>query len=90
MPITVKRLSDGTSMEFEEVNPETKTKALKALIAERLAPANPRGCRLIFAGKVLISRRKLKKYHIIDGQIIEMDDTKNWSDPSSSSGSETD
>ena len=44
----------------------------------------------MFAGEVLKSRKRLKRYDIVDGEIIEMDDTKNWSDTSSSSGSETD
>ncbi len=89
MPITVSRKSDGSQQTFE-VDPETKVKVLKALIMERMHPAHPRGCRLIFGKKVLVSRKKLKSYNIVDGQIILMDDTKNWSDPSSSSGSETD
>merc|ERR1711992_116151 len=84
MTITVMRLSDGETKSFEDVGPDTKVKVLKQMIYDELSPANPNGCRLIFAGSVLKGRKKLKRYDIIDNQIIEMDDTKNWSDASSS------
>lgn len=90
MPITVNRLSDGASFTFEEITPETKVKVLKEYIYRELTPAHPKGCRLIFAEKVLKSRKKLKRYDVLDGSVIEMDDTGNWSDASSTSGSETD
>ena len=90
MPVTVKRLSDGASFTFKDIVPDTKVKLLKEAIFKQLNPAHPKGCRLMVNGKVFKSRHKLKYYKISDGATIEMDDTHNWSDASSTSGSETD
>lgn len=90
MPITVNRLSDGATFTFEDITPENKTKELKHRVRTEFPPANEKGLRLIFNGDVLKSRRRLRKYDIEDGASIDMDDTGNWSDASSSSGSETD
>ncbi len=89
MPVTVKRASDGATFEFQDIGPETKTKLLKEAINRELTPAHPKGLRLIFNKKVLKSRHRLKTYKVQDGDTIEMDDTANWSDASSTSGSET-
>jgi len=75
---------------FGEIGVDAKVKVLKEAIFTNLTPAHPKGCRLTFNGKVLKSRHKLKYYKIQDGATIEMDDSANWSDASSSSGSDTD
>ena len=90
MPVTVNRKSDGSLYTFGEIGVDAKVKVLKEAIFRNLAPAHPKGCRLTFDGKVLKSRHKLKYYKIHDEAIIEMDDSANWSDASSSSGSDTD
>ena len=90
MPITVNRLSDGATFTFEDITPENKTKELKNRIRTEFPPATEKGLRLSYNGEVLKSRKRLRKYDIEDGATLEMDDTANWSDASSSSGSETD
>ena len=47
-----------------------------------------KGCRLMFAGKVMKSRHRLQHYGVMNNNTIEMDDRKNWSSSSSSSDSE--
>ncbi len=91
MPVVVKRMSDNTLHVFPFVGPQSKVGDLKKLlVAGPAKPAHPRGTRLIFNGKVLKSKWKLKHYKIEDGNEILMDDRKNWSSDSSSSSSETD
>ncbi len=90
MPVTVSRKSDGSLYTFGEIGVDVKVKLLKEAIFRSIPPAHPKGCRLTFNGKVLKSRHKLKYYKIQDGATIEMDDSANWSDASSSSGSDTD
>ena len=92
MPITIHRKSNDTSPTFEDLTPSTKVKDLKMRIRAEFPPAHPKGIRLIGGPKnqVLKSRKKIESYGIKDGEIIEMHDTSNWSDESSTSGSETD
>ncbi|CAF0736380.1 unnamed protein product [Rotaria sp. Silwood1] len=70
---------------------------LKTQIRSTLPPKYTQGCRLIFNGKVLQSKRTLKHYgltnnqappHMLGNSNILMDDTKNWKSDSSSSSSE--
>jgi hypothetical protein len=89
MPIVIERKSDGSKHSFADVTLQTKVGELKKKILAEFAPANPRGTRLLYAGKVLKSVRKLKHYKMSENDTIVMDDTKNWSSDSSSSGSET-
>ena len=88
MPISVKRNSDGKLEYFDKIGPDESVKVLKDAIRANLAPKFPNGARLVFDGKVLKSRHRLKHYGISDNCIIEMRDEKNWS--SSSSGSDSD
>ncbi|CAF0756376.1 unnamed protein product [Rotaria sordida] len=70
---------------------------LKTKLRTSLPPKFTRGCRLIFNGKILQSKRTLKHYgltnnqappHVLGNSNILMDDTKNWKSDSSSSSSE--
>lgn len=90
MTITVTRVSDGESYTFEDITPENKVKELKQRIRDEFPPAHEKGCRLIFNDDVLKSRKRLRRCDVEDGATITMDDSKNWSDDSSSSGSATD
>ena len=86
MPVTVKRLSDGATHQFN-LGPGDWVRSLKSAIRKEFLPKFPNGCRLIFGGKVMKSRHHLKHYGILEGNTIDMDDRKNWSSSSSSSQS---
>ncbi|RNA27223.1 hypothetical protein BpHYR1_021664 [Brachionus plicatilis] len=88
MPITVKRLSDGSTYLLEDIDPGSFVNTVKRRIRKEFAPQFKNGCRLLFNGKVMKSRHRLKHYKVEDNGIIEMDDRKNWSSSSSSSSSE--
>ena len=90
MPVTIFRKSDEASYTFEDLDGETKVRELKERIRNEFPPAHEKGCRLILNDDVLKSRKRLRRCGFEDGGTIEMDDTANWSDASSSSGSETD
>lgn len=96
MQITVTRKSDDSSVVIL-VNEKITVGELKTEIRSRLPPKFDEGCRLIYQGKVLRSKRKLKHYGLTNNQAppnilgnsnILMDDTKNWKSDSSSSSSE--
>lgn len=88
MPITVTRLSDGSSFRIEDIGPGSFVNSVKSRVRKEFAPQYKNGCRLMYAGKVLKSRHRLKHYRIEDDATIQMDDRKNWSSSSSSSSSE--
>lgn len=88
MPITVQRLSDGSSYYIEDMGPGTFVNSVKSRIRKEFAPQFKNGCRLMFHGKVMKSRHRLKHYKVEDNETIQMDDRKNWSSSSSSSSSE--
>lgn len=88
MPVVVTRLSDGSSIVVDDIGPGSFVNSLKSKLRKDFAPQFKNGCRLIFAGKVLKSRHRLKHYKIEDNAVIQMDDRKNWSSSSSSSSSE--
>jgi hypothetical protein len=94
--ITIIRKSDDSTVVLI-VNEKITVGELKTEIRTRLPPKYDQGCRLIYQGKVLRSRRKLKYYGLTNNQAppnmlgnsnIIMDDTKNWKSDSSSSSSE--
>ena len=94
--LTITRKSDDSS-EVLLVNEKLTIRELKNEIRTRLPPKFDEGCRLIYKGKVLQSKRTLKHYgltnnqappHILGNSNILMDDTKNWKSDSSSSSSE--
>ena len=94
--LTVTRKSDDSSVVIV-VNEKITVGELKTEIRSRLPPKFDQGCRLIFNGKVLRSKRKLKYYGLTNNQAppnvlgnsnIFMDDSKNWKSDSSSSSSE--
>ncbi len=87
MPITVKRLSDGVTHKFDDIDPKTFIKSLKSEIKNVFKPKYPNGCKLKYANKVMKSRHRLQHYGVMDNETIEMDDQKNWSSSSSSSNS---
>ncbi|RNA27192.1 hypothetical protein BpHYR1_021633 [Brachionus plicatilis] len=89
MAISILRISDGSTFQID-YDPNTKVGEIKTRVKAEFAPQFENGCRLIFNGKVLKSRKKIKRYGINDGDIIQMDDSKNWSSDSSSSSSGTD
>lgn len=88
MPITVQRLSDGSTYFIEDIDPGTFVNTVKSRIRKEFAPQFKNGCRLLFNGKVMKSRHRLKHYRVEDNAVIQMDDRKNWSSSSSSSSSE--
>ncbi|CAF0726491.1 unnamed protein product [Adineta steineri] len=94
--VTITRKSDDKSV-ILLVNEKITVKELKTEIREKLPPQFEEGCRLIYQGKVLTSKRTLKRYgltknqappHVLGNSNILMDDTKNWKSDSSSSSSE--
>lgn len=94
--VTIIRKSDDSTVVLL-VNQKVTVGELKTEIRTRLPPKFDEGCRLIYKGKVLRSKRKLKHYgltnnqappHILGNSNIIMDDTKNWKSDSSSSSSE--
>ncbi|CAF0725993.1 unnamed protein product [Adineta ricciae] len=94
--LTVTRKSDDSTVVLV-VNEKITVGELKTEIRSRLPPKFDQGCRLIFNGKVLRSKRKLKHYGLTNNQAppnilgnsnIVMDDSKNWKSDSSSSSSE--
>ena len=94
--LTVTRKSDDSTAVLV-VNEKITVGELKTEIRSRLPPKFDQGCRLIFNGKVLRSKRKLKHYGLTNNQAppnilgnsnIIMDDSKNWKSDSSSSSSE--
>lgn len=94
--ITVTRQSDSASFVFY-VDQKITVGELKNEIRTRLPPKFAQGCRLIYKGKVLHSKRTLKHYGMTNNRAppnvfgntnISMDDTKNWKSDSSSSSSE--
>ncbi len=87
MTITIRRLSDNHKYDFYDVDPSDLVLKLKNRIKDDFMPSFPNGCRLIFEGKVLKSRHRLKYYNIKNEQIIDMDDRRNWSSSSSDSDS---
>ncbi len=89
MQVTVVRMSDGKKSIFE-FGPEAKVTDLKLMIQKEMLLLHPVRYRLTSGTKVLKSRKKLRKYMKAYGQLIIMDDTKNWLDTSSSSSSDTD
>ena len=90
MTISVRRLSDDSTEKFSLITPETKVKTLKFIVKQLFPPANNGACVLIFDGKILESRRLLKDYEIINGQIIIMDDTENFIGQKENSDSDSD
>lgn len=88
MPIEIRRLSDGSRWLIDSAGPGSFIREVKSKIKKDFKPAHPNGCRLVYNGKVLKSRHRVKHYKIPDGGTIDMDDTKNWSSSSSSSSSE--
>ncbi len=96
MQLTITRKSDDTSVVLL-FNEKTTIGEVKKELRTRLAPQFDEGCRLIYKGKVLRSKRTLKHYgltynqappHVLGNSYILMDDTKNWKSDSSSSSSE--
>lgn len=94
--VTVTRKSDDATTVLL-VNEKMSVGELKTTIRAQLAPKFDQGCRLIYRGKVLRSKRTLKHYGLTNNQAppnilgnsnIIMDDTKNWKSDSSSSSSE--
>jgi hypothetical protein len=94
--LTITRKSDDSSVVLL-VNQKTTIAELKTELRTRLPPQFDEGCRLIYKGKVLRSKRTLKHYgltnnqappHVLGNSNIIMDDTKNWKSDSSSSSSE--
>ncbi len=94
--VTITRKSDDSSVVLL-VNEKITVGELKKEIRTRLPPKFDQACRLIYKGKVLRSKRKLKHYgltnnqappHVLGNSNIIMDDTKNWKSDSSSSSSE--
>jgi hypothetical protein len=92
--VTIK--SDDTSVVLL-LNQKTTIGEIKQELRTRLPPQFDEGCRLIYKGKVLHSKRTLKHYgltnnqappHVLGNSNIDMDDTKNWKSDSSSSSSE--
>jgi hypothetical protein len=87
MPITVERLSDGATMTFNDINPDSWVRSLKSAIRKDFIPKFKNGCRLMVGKKVMKSRHHLRHYKVNDNDKIQMDDRKNWSSSSSSSSS---
>ncbi|CAF2329339.1 unnamed protein product [Rotaria sp. Silwood2] len=94
--LTITRKSDDTFVVIL-LNEKTTVGELKTKIRTALPPKFTKGCRLIFNGKVLKSKRTLKYYgltnnqappHMLGNSNILMDDSKNWKSDSSSSSSE--
>ena len=81
------RLSDKTVHHFPDIGPNTFVKSLKELIKTDFPPAYPNGCRLVYEGRVLSSKHRLKHYRVSEKDIIQMDDRKDWTDTSSESDS---
>jgi hypothetical protein len=89
MPVKVKRLSDNKVHELpDDISPKSFVKSVKSHLHKNFAPQFPNGCRLVFESKVMKSRHRLNHYGVMDGNTIDMDDTKNWSSSSSASNSE--
>lgn len=88
MPVEIRRLSDNSRWLIQDVGPGTFVREVKSKIRANFKPQFENGCRLIFNGKVLKSRHRLKHYRIEDYAVVDMDDRKNWSSSSSSSSSE--
>ncbi|CAF1007920.1 unnamed protein product [Didymodactylos carnosus] len=94
--LTITRKSDGELL-LLTVDEKSIVSELKAELKSRLPPQHEQGCRLIYKGKVLKSKRTLKHYGLtknhqpptgIGNTNIVMDDSKNWKSDSSSSSSE--
>lgn len=94
--VTITRKSDDATVVIV-VHQKTTIGDLKKEIKSRLPPKFDEGCRLVYKGKVLRSKRTLKYYglttnqappHSLGNSNIVMDDTKNWKSDSSSSSSE--
>jgi len=91
MPITVTRVSDGAEYVIESATERTRVRTIKKELKELFAPQFENGCRLQTAnGDVMKSIHRLKHYDVEDGGSIQMNDAKNWSSSSSSSGSASD
>jgi hypothetical protein len=78
MSVSVKRISDGKTQEFDAIG-DSKVKDLKTKIKASLEPQYDHGCRLIYNGKVLKAKQHLKKHGITgNNELIEMHDEKDW------------
>lgn len=88
MPITVKRVSDGKTHVFADIDDTARVHTVKERLRAEFEPKFQNGCRLMFNGKVLKSIHRLKHYGINNGGVVEMNDSKNWSSSSSSSDEE--
>lgn len=87
MPITVRRLSDNTTLKVD-LGPGDRVGELKRKLRADFPPHHPNGCRIVYNHKVLKSIHRMKHYGIKDNDEVHMDDTKNWSSSSSSSDSD--
>ena len=94
--LTITRKSDDSTVVLL-FNEKATIGEVKQEIRNRRPPQFDEGCRLIYKGKVLHSKRTLKHYgltnnqappHILGNSNILMDDSKNWKSDSSSSSSE--
>ena len=65
MQITIKRVSDGKTLNLANIDPNNRVSEVKKELHIQLAPQFEHGCRLMFNGKVLKSIHKLKHYSII-------------------------
>ena len=86
MPISIKRLSDGSLFTLpKELDERALVRDVKFKIRREFRPKQIRGCRLIFNGKIMNSKHYLHYYGVKDNDIIEMDDRTNWTSSSDSS-----
>jgi hypothetical protein len=78
MFIAIERISDGQIQIVEQVSPSTFVSQLKKKSRKYLE--YQKGCRLVYRGKILKSRRTLNHYGIYQGAIIFMYDVQQLPD----------
>ena len=66
---------------------KTFVKDIKSKLKSDFPPKYTHGCKLMYRGKVLKSRHHLHHYGVQENDLIEMNDTKDWSSSSTSSSS---